>query len=297
MARNEDFFCLRWSEPDFVRQHIAFNGQPYVGGYFLGSECYIPARDYMTRPELNPPWRWAFERQWLYYMTWGRLLYDPYTPNAVFRAACAARYGEAGDDLFTALKLGSRMPLRLGSLYKGTWDFTLYSEGFSSINAGSNPDRFLGVEDLIGHPALDPDTVSIRDSVRQRQTGTEFPPQAVTPPRLAAQLEADGRKALALLEPMADLDQPGLAFEVTDARAWACLSLYFAEKLRGTVAYHRARSDIATETQRALAIEHLTRALAWWDELVRVTKPVYPVMPLAHLHHQNRPFHWKLLRP
>jgi hypothetical protein len=139
MARNEDFFALRWSEPDFVRQHIALNGQPYVGGYFLGSECYIPAKDHMTRPELDRPWRWAFQRQWLYYMTWGRLLYDPETPDDVFAAACEARYGPAGRELFAALK--------------------------------------------------------------------------------------------------------------------------------------------------------------WWDELIRVTDPVYVVMPLAHLHHENRTFHWKLLRP
>jgi len=40
MARNEDFFCLRWGEPDFIREHIRLNSKPYVGGYFVGSECY-----------------------------------------------------------------------------------------------------------------------------------------------------------------------------------------------------------------------------------------------------------------
>ena len=49
MARNEDFFALRWGVPDFVRDHLARNGSPsYVGGYFIGSECYIPAIDYIT---------------------------------------------------------------------------------------------------------------------------------------------------------------------------------------------------------------------------------------------------------
>jgi hypothetical protein len=32
-ARNEDFFCLRWGVPDFIRQHIAANTPGYVGGY------------------------------------------------------------------------------------------------------------------------------------------------------------------------------------------------------------------------------------------------------------------------
>ena len=49
-VRNEDFFALRWGVPDFIRQHIALNGtQEYVGGYFVGSETYIPALDYFTR--------------------------------------------------------------------------------------------------------------------------------------------------------------------------------------------------------------------------------------------------------
>jgi hypothetical protein len=50
MARNEDFFCLRWGVPAFVREHITANTGSYVGGYFVGSECYIPARDYFSAP-------------------------------------------------------------------------------------------------------------------------------------------------------------------------------------------------------------------------------------------------------
>ena len=51
-VRNEDFFALRWGVPDFIRQHIALNGtQDYVGGYFVGSETYIPALDYFTARE------------------------------------------------------------------------------------------------------------------------------------------------------------------------------------------------------------------------------------------------------
>ena len=84
-ARNEDFFALRWGVPDFIRQHIALNGAAdYVGGYFVGSETYIPALDYFTAVDEPVDWNWAFERQWLFYQLWGRLLYDPETPDSVF---------------------------------------------------------------------------------------------------------------------------------------------------------------------------------------------------------------------
>ncbi len=108
MIRNEDFFCLRWCEPDFIREHIKLNGQSYVGGYYLGSECYIPAKNYMTPPELAQGY--AFERQWLYYKTWGRLLYNPETPDETFISACKARYGDSGETLFKRLSLEAGCP-------------------------------------------------------------------------------------------------------------------------------------------------------------------------------------------
>jgi hypothetical protein len=295
MARNEDFFCLRWSEPDFVRKHVELNGHDYVGGYFLGSECYIPAKDYMTKPGVERQWNYAFERQWLYYMTWGRLLYDPATPDDIFADACVRRYGEDGRKLFRALKLASRMPLRLGSFYKGTWDFTLYSEGFSSINAKSNPDRFIGVEDLIKQPVLDPDYLSIRDFVAARRSGTAVPDSTITPLKLADHLEADGNEALVLAGNIDASGKPGLSSELTDVRAWAHLSLYFADKLRGATAFHEMAQG--ADERKTDAVAHLTRALAHWDDLITVTEPAYAVMPLAQIHKKNRPFHWKRLRP
>jgi hypothetical protein len=35
-ARNEDFFCLRWGVPSFVRDHILQNKRSYSGGYIIG---------------------------------------------------------------------------------------------------------------------------------------------------------------------------------------------------------------------------------------------------------------------
>jgi hypothetical protein len=117
MVRNEDFFLLRWGEPGYIRKHLEANGKDYVGGYFVGSECYIPAKNYLDKPDLPGRCAYAFERQWLFYLLWGRLLYDPATPDAVFEAAFDARYGKGtGQDLLAAYAAASRMPLRLASM-------------------------------------------------------------------------------------------------------------------------------------------------------------------------------------
>ena len=103
MMRNEDFFALRWGVPDFIREHIALNGgQTYVGGYFIGSEGYIPALDYFTAVHDPVDWKWAFQRQWLFYELWGRLLYDPKTPDSVFQADFTRRYGPRAANLLRA---------------------------------------------------------------------------------------------------------------------------------------------------------------------------------------------------
>jgi hypothetical protein len=164
MIRNEDFFALRWCEPDFIRKHIELNGHDYVGGYYIGSECYIPAKDYMTNPDFVDGY--AFERQWLFYKAWGRLLYNPELTDDFFINECKERYGEAGEALFDALKLGSRMPLMLGTMFDFSWDYTLYSEGFLSYHAKSNPDNLITVEELIKHPTLDPDYLSVAEYCR-----------------------------------------------------------------------------------------------------------------------------------
>jgi hypothetical protein len=300
MIRNEDFFALRWGVPDFIRAHVAANGvQPYVGGYFVGSETYIPALDYFTALD-HPQWKWAFQRQWLFYQLWGRLLYDPRTPDSVFEAAFKRRYGAQGANLLRAFALASRTQLRLASLYDSKWDFTLYSEGFLALQGETT--KYIGVDALIRQPTMDPDYVSVADYVRETRAGRGFAPGRVTPVALADALERDARSALALV---ADVDAAGnvaLQYEVADVRVWANLGLHLAEKMRGALALENFRAGHDPADQ-ARAIEHLQRALASWDEVARITTPLYLDMKLTHYNHNSfeanpdNLFHWARVRP
>ena len=297
--RNEDFFALRWGVPGFIREHIARNGQAaYVGGYFVGSETYIPALDYFTAVD-DPTWRWAFERQWLFYTLWGRLLYNPETPDAVFQAAFDRRYGARGANLLNAYSLASSTQLRLASLYDATWDFTLYSEGFLALQGDST--QYISVDRLIEHPTMDPAYVSVGDYVATRAAGGSFGADRVTPLALADRLDRDNREALRLVEGIDTEGDVALRYEVADVRTWAHLGLHLAEKLRGAVALATYRRSGEAD-QQAAAVAHLERALAHWDEVVAITRPLTRDMPLTHYNHggfeanpDNR-FHWALVR-
>ncbi len=297
--RNEDFFALRWGVPDFIRRHIAQNGtQPYVGGYFTGSETYIPALDYFTRLE-HPQWRWAFERQWLFYKLWGRLLYDPATPDAVFQAEFKRRYGPRAKDLLEAFSLASNTQLRLASLFDSRWDFTLYSEGFLALQGEYT--RYIGVDALIDQPTLDPDYVGVAEYVRATQAGTELPATRITPLALADALERDCRRALDLVEKLDTRRDVALRYEVADIRTWAYLGLHLAEKLRGAVALETFRAT-GKEQYRQHALERLGMALSRWDAVVGITRPLYEDMRLTHYNHNSfdanpdNLFHWARVR-
>jgi hypothetical protein len=299
-VRNEDFFALRWGVPDFIRAHIAQNGrQAYVGGYFIGSETYIPALDYFTAVTQPVDWNYAFERQWLFYELWGRLLYDPATPDSVFEADFERRYGARARPLLKAYALASNTQMRLASLYDSRWDFTLYGEGFLALQGEET--HYIGVDALIQQPTLDPDYVSVADYVKTLDAGGSFADERITPPRLADALERDCRAALALVQPIDTRGNASLMYEVADVRTWSHLGLHLAEKLRGAVALQEFRAA-GDPGDRKEAIARLRRALDEWDEVIRITRPIYKDMRLTHYNgngfdaNPHNLFHWALVR-
>ena len=312
-ARNEDFFCLRWGVPSFVRAHVKTNSPPYVGGYFIGSETYIPAKDYFTRDTVNLPWQYAFERQWLFYKLWGRLLYDSDTPDEVFYAEFIRRYGQKGKNLLEASSLAGYTPLRFASYIDCGWDFTLYSEGMMALQRRSREDPragvyYVSVDRLIQQPPLDTIFVSVEEYVKALAEGKSFGQERTTPPMLADMLERDCHKALDLLKNISSGKDKALMYEIADISTWANLGLHFAEKIRGAIALQTYRVQGGEENKQK-AVAHLEKGLQYWDAVIAITRPLYHDMPLVHYSEQDGKngiywkdndhlrFHWELIRP
>jgi hypothetical protein len=298
MIRNEDFFLLRWGQGDFIREHIATNSDDYVGGYFVGSETYIPAKDYFHKANDHVDWKYAFEKQWLYYMLWGRLLYNPQTGDDVFAEAFDRRYGQGiGRKLLKAYYLASKMPLKLASFHAATWDFTLYSEGFlaTAQSRGKFDDvsPFISIDELIDHETLDPAYLSIPDHVKNVIGNVKVKDSLITPLDLADELEADAKTALDLVNNVKPKTAAArLECEVADIRAWANLGLYFSQKLRAAVALETYRKT-KDKQQQEKAVKFLEKAATHWEALIRVTTH-YKEVPSVHLGAET--FSWENFR-
>jgi hypothetical protein len=224
----------------------------------------------------------------------GRLLYDPKTPDSVFQADFTRRYGPRAANLLRAYSLASATQLRLASLYDSTWDFTLYSEGFLALQGEET--HYIPVDNLINRPTMDPSYVSVKDYL----AGTSGSGR-VTPPMLIDMLERDNNEALKLVSGIDTTGNASLMYEVADVKTWANLGLHLAEKLRGAVALETHRVHGGEENQKA-AIEHLQRALSYWDEVIKITRPIYADMPLTAYNgnprdaNPNNLFHWARVR-
>ena len=286
MIRNEDVFVLRWGQPDFIRDHIKENGHPYVNGYFVGSETYIPAKDYITSLP-NTSYRYAFDRQWMFYKTWGRLLYNPKTPDQVFIDAFDSRFPGYGKKLFESQSQVSRVPLIIATYWDATWDHTLYSEGFIGLASGGM--KLLSIEQMIKKQPMDPEYMGIEEFLAN---GSKQIDGRTTPIQLADSINSFCSKALEDVEHIDTANNNDLLYEVSDIQTWAHLGIYFAEKLKAAVAYQQY---LESENKDFLeqSIKDLEKATQHWHKVVEITSPIYDPMPLQHYeHNDNELFHW-----
>jgi hypothetical protein len=290
MMRNEDFFVLRWGQPEFIRKHIAENTKPYVNGYYVGSECYIPAKDFIT--SLNGTSnQYAFERQWMFYKNWGRLMYNPKTPDTVFEQAFLNRFPRYGKDLFVAQKEASRVPLVIASFWNATWDFTLYSEGMLAME--NNQVKLISLGAMSNKQPMEPTWMSISEYL---DNGEKALAGKVSPVQLADSVQSFCTKALEQVSPIVPGKNTDLLYEVSDIKSWAFLGLYFSHKLRAAIEYRKyIQSGDGDSLNNAVA--WLEKATGYWQELIGVTQPVYRPMPLMHFTHDRggEYFHWSVV--
>jgi hypothetical protein len=298
MMRNEDFFMLRWGQQDFFRKHISQNVKPFVSGYYVGSETYIPAKDYFTSLS-GSSYKYAFQRQWMYYKVMGNLMYNNNTSDDFFEMEFKQRFPNSGKQLFEAQKEVSKVPLIIASWQNATWDFSLYSEGFlySTKIQDKKVQKLIPLTDLAEKIPMEPRYLSINDFLANEANLVN---NKISPIKLADSLEIFCNNALLKINSVLPKNNTDLQYELADIKAWAYLGLYFSHKLKAAVEYKRFKK-LNNKTNLQLAINYLTKATNNWHSLVNVTKAVYKPVPLTHFceNDANFPevfFHWSIVQ-
>lgn len=290
MIRNEDFFILRWGQPDFIRRHIALNSQDHISGYFVGSETYIPALDYFTAKE-NVSWTYAFERQWMFYEQWGHLLYNPNTPDEFFASTFESKFPGVGKTLFKAQSLVGRIPLIVASYWDATWDYALYSEGLLSIMGQQDTTALITLRQIAEKVPMDTVLMGVQEFLNTNENDVKLTSK-ITPLEMADSIEVFCTHAIEMVSSIQTKGNTDLIYEKTDILTWANLGLYFAHKMRSAVAYQQFVNS-AEPDYHSKAVNHLDKATKCWEKVSELTTDLYKVVPLQHYNrNKDKYFHW-----
>jgi hypothetical protein len=99
---------FQWAGFEHIRECVkTTNLAGSVGFCVEPMSTYYPVTDFFHK---KPLFRWEYERNPLWYLMWGRLAYDPNTPEDVFRLAAREHWGtEYGDKAYELLQSMSRI--------------------------------------------------------------------------------------------------------------------------------------------------------------------------------------------
>jgi hypothetical protein len=296
--RNDDLVYFRWGDPTFARTTLENIEQLGSIGFVEGSEIDIPGPDqqHTGSARSHVTWTFKFEKHWFRYLLWGRLGYDLDEPDDRWIARFEHRFGDAGADVFEALREVSRIAPLMTSYHWAFMDGDWYPEGsIGSWNtswelARPNYRRATDYHDVLAYifnSTIDEEYASIPEHL----AGST----ATGPLEVAAELAGCSARAMAAIaRARSRVDRSVEEFECTvrDIEAYTALGRYYAAKLEGAVSLARLLF-FADEGDRTDAVASLERALAAWHELVALTEDHYLPQDIFLIGR----FHWKDLTP
>lgn len=248
-VRNDDLFFLHWGDPTFAKAYInGFPSKDIFQGFYMGSDGNSPTRTYLAK---NDPMHTGFEiqRLWYTYMLWGRLGYNPQTPETVFKNFMTAKYpGVSGDNLFTAWSKASASIPKVTELIQGTYtlDFQWWIEGCLSYQGFITVDNFAGAGLGKGSKGCSIATSGANGCGTAKSSYT-----------VADEMVADATAALTTVNAMSAGADGELGVNLNQIRAMSYLSSYYAYKIR-------AATDKKAGGKAASVTSNLSSAYCSW---------------------------------
>jgi len=242
----------------------------------MGPDGYCWGRDYLSTEPVpaGSPHPLVMDRQWLAFMLWGRLSYEPALPDSLFQKTLAVRHPSVpSDKLLAASVASSRIIPQTTRFFWGDIDLKWFPEASLSH---PNQKGYYTVRSFVENDTM-PDAGVINVRQWRFRLLNNQPMQGQTPPQVAEALSkyaADTMKLLAELRPVAAKTDRELALTLGDYEAMAHLGDYYAEKIRA--ACDLALFDRSGDTaQRDSAVKHLETALTHWKSYAAVATAQY----------------------
>ena len=283
---------LTWGDPDYAARFA----DSCALGDGEGFEVFAPLTDrgwgnepgawrLLARPELEY-YRWESERYWLFYLSFGRMGYNPHTPPMVWKREFAAHFGAAAEDVERGYHSASQvLPLLTASGMPSPSEWSFWPEmdlcgslDVYSVVPPSDCGQFYGIRAWKAVPGWSYGGWSgapkgfVEDAL-----GGDVEAKW-TPIQVAQELDRLATESLAAMDAARQkivhpADAEFRSTEV-DIRALAWLARYHAAKKRA--ATHLAFFYATQEAGRLVKVrEQAEEAAKAWASLAQVTDGVY----------------------
>ena len=286
---------LLWADPEYVRRFCEsariYNGNSFEINEMLATKMLGEDHDAIPFDLLNPAYqyyRYEFERYWHYYQVWGRVSYNPCTPEDMWDNEFKMRFGNgAGTALMEGLHLASQvLPRIVAASYRYRnfpttrgWaemmrqdDLPVYASA-----QGSDIQQFMNTEDY-AQTLLDGGFTAKR---RPTETSRWF------------DSTADEILEKVSLAERSLTGEPGKEFisTVTDLKMLASLSRFHARRILAAVHYNLyGKTGDLFSFDRAIELEQEARDA--WAEIVTAAGDVYSRELAFGVHQVGFSRHW-----
>ena len=275
-VRNDDFYYHTWGDPSFARTYInsMIDYGPNFAGFYIGSDGFCPTLSFFCKNSVSQGIL-EVHRQWYMNMIWGRLAYNPKTPDDVFKNHMKLKYPSiSAEKMFTAWSKASSGIQRTNELTHEDFDldFKWYPEACLTSKGFATVDLF-GLADVGPGSNL----CNIKNSATGNCDGKKSSYQ------LADEIEADALSALKTVNAMSAKPNTESWVAINNIKAMSFLSLYYAHKVRG------ATSKLAGESSNTTTA--LGKAWCWWINYTNLMDKMYegqanqrtnPILPDWH---------------
>lgn len=262
-VRNDDFYLLRWGDPEFARRYLKNIPTDVTIGYFMGPDGYIWGKEYSEKNSAEP--EMFIDKMWYMFLIWGELSYQNDLPKEHFEECLKLKFAEKiGAKLFEAIKLSSEAIPKFQSMCFRTLDFHWYPEACCSYLA--NEDGvvlFRDINSFIDCPAATrSEFVSIRDYCEATAENRKI--DGILPPTIINDIKNSCKVAFKLCEELeGELDSDEYRETVTDIEAMSSLGMYYALKSEAAISLCMYR--ITGDTQeKEKAVSLITEAYDLW---------------------------------
>lgn len=267
---------LLWGDPAYVRRFAQsaklYGGESFDVNEMLATRMLGEPHDKPPAPLLNPRYRsgeYEFERYWHFYQVWGRVSYNPETPEEVWAKEFEKRFGAAGPALMRGMHEASAvLPRIVASAYR--YQLFPTTRGWAEMMRQGDLPQFADLEGSDIEQFMSP-----REAARNRIDPT---PSSRRRPEETSRWFAE--KAERILEAAGTAESSGsnLSGEalaaLADLKILAWLAKYYSARLPAAVSYNIYRD---TKDPAALggAIAGERDAVTAWREIVRSAADVY----------------------